>query len=506
MLSVATSANPFSPHLQARQVRAMALSSKIKEEENLERAQVSVSKDVAATLVSKALTWASLNGLVIGDRSIEGSVNPGVGIVHAPVALLPSPFPEALFQQALNLGSHFNTLVDRVSSDSDFLEQTLAKTRTADPFTDKLLDIHSKIRAEGIVQNIQLGMHRSDYMRDMVTGKLLQVEINTISSSFAGLGSLVSQLHRDVIKRVEHLDPGKVPENNAAVAFGDVLGLAWKEFGNTSAAVLVVVQPNERNMYDQFWLEKYLHELHGANVIRRTLSELYSQAHLSSNGTLSVDGHPVAVIYYRSGYAPTDYPSEREWHARLLLERSSAIKCPSISYHLAGTKKVQQELAKPNVLERFVQDKNAAKIIRECFAGLWGLDSEECHDIINKAIQQPELFVLKPQREGGGNNIYGSAVKAKLEELLRDGGAGLSAYILMQRIFPPTYTSYLLRGGEWSAEQAVSELGIFSAYLRNGEREITNKDCGYLLRTKASKVDEGGVATGFAVLDSVYLL
>lgn len=28
------------------------------------------------------------------------------------------------------------------------------------------------------------------------------------------------------------------------------------------------------------------------------------------------------------------------------MEKSSAIKCPSISYHLAGTKKIQQELAK----------------------------------------------------------------------------------------------------------------------------------------------------------------
>ena len=35
-----------------------------------------------------------------------------------------------------------------------------------------------------------------------------------------------------------------------------------------------------------------------------------------------------------------------------MMEQSSAIKCPPISYHLVGTKKIQQELAKPNVLER----------------------------------------------------------------------------------------------------------------------------------------------------------
>ena len=50
--------------------------------------------------------------------------------------------------------------------------------------------------------------------------------------------------------------------------------------------------------------------------------------------------HEVAVVYYRAGYKPDDYPSEVEWNVRLLIERSLAIKCPTIHYHLAGTKKV----------------------------------------------------------------------------------------------------------------------------------------------------------------------
>ena len=37
-----------------------------------------------------------------------------------------------------------------------------------------------------------------------------------------------------------------------------------------------------------------------------------------------------------------------------MLERSRAIKCPSAAFHLAGTKKVQQVLAEPGVLERCV--------------------------------------------------------------------------------------------------------------------------------------------------------
>lgn len=48
-------------------------------------------------------------------------------------------------------------------------------------------------------KEIRLGLHRSDYMLDEHTKSLLQIELNTISSSFAGLGSLVTELHRYVM-------------------------------------------------------------------------------------------------------------------------------------------------------------------------------------------------------------------------------------------------------------------------------------------------------------------
>ena len=56
--------------------------------------------------------------------------------------------------------------------------------------------------------------------------------------------------------------------------------------------------------------------------------------------TTSSDGDEVAVVYFRAGYEPGQYHTEAEWEARRTIERSTAIKCPSIHYHLAGTKKV----------------------------------------------------------------------------------------------------------------------------------------------------------------------
>lgn len=81
-------------------------------------------------------------------------------------------------------------------------------------------------------------------------------------------------------------------------------------------------------------------------------------------------------MYFRSGYSPDQYPSADrcEWNARLIIERSRAIKCPSISYHLAGTKKVQQILAQPGVLEQLLGDEGKATQIKDCFTGLYTLD------------------------------------------------------------------------------------------------------------------------------------
>jgi hypothetical protein len=51
---------------------------------------------------------------------------------------------------------------------------------------------------------------------------------------------------------------------------------------------------------------------------------------------------------------------------------------------------------------------------------------------VRDAMARPEGYVLKPQREGGGNNLYGDALAQRLS--CTDD---LAAFILMQRILPP---------------------------------------------------------------------
>ena len=76
-------------------------------------------------------------------------------------------------------------------------------------------------------------------------------------------------------------------------------------------------------------------------------------------------------------------------------------------------------------------------------------------------MANPEKYVLKPQREGGGNNIYGQDIVPFLSNMKDDNER--NAYILMDRINPPITTNYVVRPGSSGAEmvKVISELGIF---------------------------------------------
>lgn len=267
----------------------------------------------------------------------------------------------------------------------------------------------------------------------------------------------------------------------------------------------MVVQEGERNSVDQRLLEYALRDKHGVPLIRRTLAQIADEALVQPDTKQLIIGeHIIAVSYYRAGYTPNDFKSEKEWEAVLQMERSLSIKCPSVALHLAGTKKVQQMLAQPGVLERFVSDEVATRL-RTSFAGLWGLeqDDEQTRAIIKQALATPEEFVLKPQREGGGNNLWGHDMVKVLKSATVEERA---AYILMQRIRPPLHYNVMMRDGELTQGDCVTELGFYSAFLGDGKQEFINRYNGYNLRTKLKNATEGGVVAGFSTLGTPFLV
>ena len=120
-------------------------------------------------------------------------------------------------------------------------------------------------------------------------------------------------------------------------------------------------QPKERNVIDQRLLELGLWERHRVPVVRRTLGELGAAAaaggaRVAPGGALVIDaGEPgleVSVVYFRAGYTPNDYDDGGvAWRARLTIETSAAVKCPSARYQLVGAKKARAR-ARPRASRR----------------------------------------------------------------------------------------------------------------------------------------------------------
>ena len=223
---------------------------------------------------------------------------------------------------------------------------------------------------------------------------------------------------------------------------------------------------------------------------------------------LKVNGIEVSVVYYRSGYSPNDYKSQSDWNIRRMIEVSLAIKCPTLALQLVGCKKVQQVLVDNSVLQKYLNP-NQMKKISKYFVDILPFDDSEkgkrAHAIV-KDKSQCSKYVLKPQREGGGNNIYKEDIVAFVKRMKTDE---LSSYILMELIQPPEKLhNYLVRFTDDTLVEAdvMSELGMYGTVLFNNHTIVRNEDAGHLLRTKSRQSDEGGVAVGISVIDECLLV
>lgn len=587
-----------------------------------------VSEQEQAALLHTARDWALSHALVY--RPALSSESPSASeatsfetsVIHAPFALYPSPFPRQLFELATDIQTTYSELYARISTDFEFLEQVVGgNVSKVDAFQGELWKIAKAVREEGLVQNIHLGLFRSDYLLHVTRQEgpleLKQVEFNTISSSFGALSNKVTDLHRCLAytgaypeSSKPRITPKRLPQNIALRELVRGLAEAHEAYGVREAKVLFVVQDPERNAFDQRALEWELLEKHGVQTVRRSFAQLHEQASLNSSSTRELylaspnspnDLTEISVVYFRAGYTPSDYPSATEWETRTTIERSRAIKCPSVALQLSGAKKVQQVLTEPGVLDRFIADDEYRLEKDELvttFMKLYPLDDSALgKEAMRLAYSQSHRFVLKPQREGGGNNIYKSDIPAFLDKLEKEDEEKLKqsnahgnkklqktlkepksreGYILMELIEPPEKCkNAMVRANESSPRigEVVSELGIYGVCLYedtstpiktprgsldtsrsaitqgNGEgptglptptlsqipegrsttptpqlndkdlkgsiksnkpnhhaRILRNKNAGHLLRTKGRESDEGGVAVGFSVIDSPFLV
>ncbi|XP_056637049.1 glutathione synthetase-like [Diorhabda sublineata] len=469
-------------------------------------------------LVSKGKDWAIMHGVSMRTKEQFSEDT----ITFAPFVLFPSTMPKKDFQHAVELQTIFQELFHKVAYDREFLKMCLENIVQVDEFTAKLFEIYETTEKEGVSQSIGLGLFRCDYMLQcndkrkdgsddfypFCNWKL--IEINTIAAGFGWLGPASGLLHRYILQEMNQLDNIKnLPVNNALTGLCGGILEAWELYGNSSAVILILVEDITYNISDQKFHEYTLKEMNPSiRIIRRNLTQIYYNGELNEENELIIDNNIVGVVYFRTGYEPSQYPTENEWSARLLLERSKAIKCPNLQYHLAGTKKVQQELSKPGAIERFINDEKKVKLIRNVFVNIYGLEFDESgEEAVRLALEDPERYILKPQREGGGHNIYGKKIRQYIDKLKNTKER--IAWILMEKIFPPIIKGYMIRPGTEHLPpitDMVSELGIFGVIIGDSTRIISNRQVGHMLRTKVESADEGGVAAGLGALDSPYLI
>ena len=139
-------------------------------------------------------SFCAANGILLGGVS--------TGYVPAPYSLGPSPMPTNIFD---NLTSSLPDTISKitylqttVSGYKNFLRPNLLVAALGDAdFTGQMMKIADLVTENGRTQSLTMNVLRSDYMLQNVGGLVrpLQIELNTIASSFGVLSGRVSQMH-----------------------------------------------------------------------------------------------------------------------------------------------------------------------------------------------------------------------------------------------------------------------------------------------------------------------
>ena len=419
-------------------------------------------------------------------------------LTHCPFMLTPALVTDETVAQLQSLAQPLAWLIHQVANNFDFLAEQLQATAASDEYTGFLLSLAQAEQRRS--DALRFSITRSDYFITPQEAGLRQVEFNTIAASYIGLAEKMSEFHR-VWANLRH-ESWDLLANKPITVVADAFAAAMELYGIADACVLFVVQANERNIFDQRLLEIALLE-RGIRVMRTSLEAIGEQGELRQ-GHLTLNHEIAAITYFRAGYRPDELESKIARQGRQLISQSSTISVPDLPTHLAGTKKIQQVLTNPQILKFFLNDSEIS-LIQTAFAQISALDEPialngKTMSAKEAAIAQPEKFVLKPQREGGGFNLYDQDIR---QCLLNLGSEDEEAYILMERLYPPVSSGWGVRQGKIWQGEVVHEIGQYGVLLADGDRLISNQAAGYLVRTKLSDANEGGISAGYGHLNSL---
>ncbi|KAL3105077.1 hypothetical protein niasHT_029458 [Heterodera trifolii] len=327
---------------------------------------------------------------------------------------------------------------------------------------------------------------------------LKQIEVNGSALGGAGLVSRVTRLHRRMLKKAGIEAPkSNVPDNGSDVMTAKALFHAWQVFGKADAVLLFLVDTNadmlqfdRRNI--QYEFERVSKDQ--VDVVRLSLMQCTAKLMLDPvdfSLRLVDDGRVIAVVFNQVLMLGSS-PSHMELDARLMIERSTAIKAPSLVFAMSHSKKIQQVLTRPGMVERFLS-----------------ADKEKNDQLIQMAIKHPDRYVLKPIGEGCGAhfNYFDEDIPKKLAQL---SPIELNDFILMERLKPKAYRNHFVRAflPPMINAEVTSELGIYGCLLGNIStgQVLLNRQEGHVSKSKLLSSNEGGICSGTGMIDTPYLV
>ncbi|MBV7315371.1 glutathione synthase [Shewanella sp. NIFS-20-20] len=479
-----------------------------------------------------ALLWALTHGMAF--RSSTGSAS------HVPFSLSPSQISPERFHTLQDAGELMAMLIDNLSRQDHILDAAISPIVAHDPLFAALLEMHRQLyQSTTPPPRVPLLILRSDFLDDSDFGTTL-VEANSIAAGMGPFGQLTHQLHQHLQQRPAAPELGltsSLVENPAIERLATAIAAATmniKQAFNDQdpPRFLMVVQPDEDNVFDQFLLEQALQQ-RGIDTLRRTFSELQGQLSTGPQQRLMLAGvGSLDTVYLRSGYQYDDYSSPSSsadlMAIRVFIERHRVAVSATVSQQLASSKRMQMLLSQlpASALTQFGLSQDQAAMVKPLLGEIIAVNEQS----IAKVKADPSAtWVLKDQREGGGHCLFDTDIITKLAQLSSEE---YPAWLLMRRLHPrpANAPAYIVRHGKLEViDDLVAEIGIFNVWYDGqpcplepapplNTPDITDSMpanqaprrpnahpsfAGYLVRSKSAQTTEAGVHSGRGVLDSL---
>ncbi len=473
-------------------------------------------KDSMMTLaVQDAIEWSLLHGVGLKTSSATA--------MHCAFSFAPTLIQRERFELLKSIVPLMGKLIHGVSQDHDFLTASIAPLadQGADDFFASLLALHNELDHHQ-ARRIPMLLMRTDFMDDAEHGPRL-IEFNGIAAGMGPFGQRAHELHQYLQHQWPQtftdwseqdsleLVPNHCIDNLARGIAGAATSVRAQSGENGQPLFIMVVQPDEDNVYDQHMLEQAI-QREGVKTVRRTFRQLYDQLASGDNHRLLLEGlGGVDAIYLRAGYQHCDYQAHDLEEARccteltrvrMMIERHRVAINATVSQQLATSKRVQMLLSamSEEQLTTFGLTLDEAQRIKPFLGEMRPVDGQSAKWF---AGQNPQHWVLKNQGEGGGHCVFDLHILPRLKSLQPEE---YPAWSLMRRLHPRhrSHPALMVRQGEATVvDDLISEIGMFTLHLNGHSLTSDLGYAGYLIRSKPSSVTEGGVHSGQGALDSL---